>query len=319
MLSIEVSCLLEERQSYLELELLAGKKGLSNKINIPRIQKPGLALVGDTSKLHPGRVQVLGKSEINYLRSLDPKILSDIVKKICKVKLACIVLARDNDPPKVFLEEAAKHNIPVLKTPLVTSTFINKLSKFLEDQLTASTTIHGVLVDVFGVGILVIGKSGVGKSECALDLILRGHRLVADDVVMVKKKPPATLYGSSTHLLQNHMEIRGLGIINIRDLFGVAAIRDRKLIEIVVELVDWDPNLEYDRLGTEEHKYLILDVPVSYIKIPVSPGRNFTTIIEVAARNNLLKQQGHNASQIFQDRLNNELMKKLEADSDSLE
>ncbi len=309
MLSIDVGTLIKKKEAHLELSLLAGKKGLQKKINIPRIQKPGLALIGDTSNLHPGRIQVLGKSEIRYLKSLEETKIRSVVKKMCARDVSCFVITRGNKPPKVLLSEAEKANITVFVTPLITYTFISRVTRFLEEYLTASTTLHGVLMDVYGVGILIIGKSGIGKSECALDLVLKGHRLVADDVVEIRKKPPATLYGSSTDLLQYHLEIRGLGILNIKDLFGVAAIREQKLVEIVVELVEWNPNYEYDRLGIDEHKYMILEVPVPYLKIPVSPGRNITTIIEVAARNNLLKAQGHYSSRKFQDRLNNKLKK----------
>jgi len=307
MLSIEVGELIGS-EAHLELKLLGVKKGLSRKINIPRIQKPGLALVGDTSNVHPGRVQVLGKSEITYLKSLSDSQVTKIIRQICSRDVACFVITRDNNPPKALLTETNRKGIPVFKSPLITSTFINRVTRFLEEKLTAATQIHGVLVDVYGVGILIIGKSGIGKSECALDLVLRGHRLVADDAVEIRKKPPATLYGTSTELIQHHLEIRGLGILNIKDLFGVAAIRDRKLVEIVVELVEWNPNYEYDRLGVDEHKYMILEVPVPYLKIPVSPGRNITTIIEVAARNNLLKQRGHYSSREFLDRVNMKLM-----------
>lgn len=310
LLSIEVAELIKKEQAHLKLTLIEGKGGLSKKINIPRIQKPGLALIGDTSKLTPGRVQVLGKSEITYLRSLKEEKAKEIVESICEVDVACFIVTRDINPPEYLSQEASKKKIPLFKTPLPTSTFINRLTRFLDDCLTASLTIHGVLMDVFGVGILITGKSGIGKSECALDLILRGHRLVADDIVHVKKRPPSNLYGSSTELLQHHMEIRGLGIINIKDLFGVASIKEEKLIEIVVELVAWNPDYEYDRLGIDDHRYVLLDTPIPYIKIPVSPGRNLTTIIEVAARNNLLKMTGHHSSRIFQQRLDEEILKK---------
>lgn len=316
MLSIEAGELLKAKDAHLELKLLAGKKGLNKRIHIPRIQKPGLALIGDTSKVHPGRVQVLGKSEITYLKSLKAARIREIVTKICQVDVSCIVLTRNNEPPKALVQEANKRGIPLFCTSLITSSFIQRITRFLEEHLTASTTIHGVLLDVYGVGILITGKSGIGKSECALDLILRGHRLVADDVVEIRKKPPATLIGTATNLIQHHIEIRGLGILNIKDLFGVAAIRDRKLIEIVIELVEWNPNFEYDRLGIDEHKHLILDVPVAYLKIPVSPGRNVSTIVEVAARNNLLKDRGHFSSKIFEQRLNRELAGDRESEGD---
>jgi HPr kinase/phosphorylase len=175
---------------------------------------------------------------------------------------------------------------------------------YLEDALTAQTSMHGVLLDVFGVGILLLGKSGIGKSEIALDLVMRGHRLVADDIVDVKRKSPEAVFGAGSEIIKHHMEIRGLGIINIKDLFGVAAIRERKKIEIVMELVEWDPQVEYDRLGVEDRKYRILDVEVPMLVVPVRPGRNMTTIIEVAARNHLLKQQGHHSAREFQERLN---------------
>jgi HPr kinase/phosphorylase len=163
---------------------------------------------------------------------------------------------------------------------------------------------HGVLLDVFGVGILLLGKSGIGKSEIALDLIMRGHRLVADDIVDVKRPSQDAVFGMGSEIIKHHMEIRGLGIINIKDLFGVAAIRERKKIEIVLELVDWDPTVEYDRLGVEDRKYRVLDVEIPMLVVPVRPGRNMTTIIEVAARNHLLKLQGHHSAREFQERLN---------------
>ncbi|HKX12865.1 MAG TPA: HPr(Ser) kinase/phosphatase [bacterium] len=310
MISIQVAEFLRDNEYHLNLELVAGKKGLLKKITIPRIQKPGLALTGDTSNLHSGRLQILGKSEITYLNDLPGKKHRNVVEKICKIDLSAMVITRGNPVPPILLEEAEKNSIPLFTTNLLTSTFINRVTKFLEDKLTASTNIHGVLMDVFGVGILIVGKSGIGKSEAALDLILRGHRLVADDIVEIKKKPPATLSGMSSEIIKYHMEIRGLGIINIEDLFGVAAIRDRKVIEIVVELVEWDPKEEYDRLGMEEQHYPILDVKVPYLKIPVRPGRNVTTIIEVAARNHLLKQRGHFSAQEFDEKLARDLQSR---------
>ncbi len=308
MISIQVADLLRDSEYNLNLELIAGRKGLGKKITIPRIQKPGLALTGDVSNLHSGRIQILGKSEISYLQSLPKKKLQEIVQKICQVDLACMVVSRGNPIPEVLIQEAEANQIPLFSSNLLTSTFVNRVGRFLEDKLTASTTLHGVLIDVFGVGILITGKSGMGKSECALDLILRGHRLVADDVVEIKKKPPFTLKGMGTGIIKHHMEIRGLGIINIKDLFGIAATRDHKVIEIVVELVEWNPNEEYDRLGIEEQKFSILDIKVPYLKLPVRPGRNLTTLIEVAARNHLLKLKGHFSAQEFQDRLNREIL-----------
>lgn len=316
MISIQVADFLRDNEYNLNLELVAGKKGLIKKITIPRIQKPGLALTGDTSNLHSGRVQVLGKSEINYLNTLPKKQLKEIVDKICKVDLACMVVARGNAIPSELIEGSEENDIALFSTNLLTSTFINRVTRFLEDKLTASTTLHGVLMDVFGVGIFIIGKSGIGKSECALDLILKGHRLVADDVVEIKKKPPSTLSGSGAGIIKHHMEIRGLGILNIKDLFGVAATRDQKIVEIVVELVEWDPTQEYDRLGIDDQRYAILDLKIPHVIIPVRPGRNITTLIEVAARNHLLKIKGHFSAQEFNERLNREILAQEKLNKD---
>jgi HPr kinase/phosphorylase len=191
----------------------------------------------------------------------------------------------------------------LLRTHHVSSTFISLITQYLEERLLPQTTVHGVLVDVLGVGVLLIGKSGIGKSECALDLVLRGHRLVADDVVKVRFKFPAVLFGQGSDLLHYHMEIRGLGIINIKHLFGVAAIRERKKIDMVIELAEWQDGAEYDRLGLEERTYDLLDVKLPFQTIPVRPGRNITGIVEVAARNKLLKEMGYHSAVEFEARL----------------
>ena len=303
MLNIPVINLLRDTQHRLHLELLAGKEGLAKKITIPRIQKPGLALTGDTSNLHPGRIQILGRAEMKFLTSLSPTKMRQILDLVCKVDIACIVVTRSAEVPKHLQVLCNKHNIPLMRTKLLTSTFVNRATRFLEESLAASTCMHGVLLDVFGVGILIIGKSGMGKSECALDLVLRGHRLVADDIVNIHKHPPSTLYGAGSEIIRHHMEIRGLGIINIRDLFGISAVRDRKVIEMVVELAEWDPEAEYDRLGMDEQRHTILDVSLPLIQIPVRPGRNISAIIEVASRNHLLKLGGHYSAREFQEKL----------------
>ena len=308
MLSIPVINLLKDTKHHLQLEILAGKKGLGKKITIPRIQKPGLALTGDTSNLHPGRIQVLGKSEMRYLSSLPENKLKNILGKMSEIDIACFVVTRNTTPPSPLVSLCKKNTIPLFKTRLLTSTFVNRASQFLDEALSASTCTHGVLLDVFGVGILIIGKSGIGKSECALDLILRGHRLVADDIVNVRKQPPSALFGTGSEIIKYHMEIRGLGIINIRDLFGISAVRDRKLVEMVVELTEWDPNVEYDRLGVDELRYNLLEVNLPLIQIPVRPGRNLSAIIEVAARNHLLKLGGHHSAQEFQEKLGKEIL-----------
>jgi HPr kinase/phosphorylase len=316
MFNVPVINLVRDKQHQLHLKLLAGKKGLGKKITIPRIQKPGLALTGDISNVHPGRIQILGKAEMRYLTSLTAKKQKSVIDKICSLDIACFVVTRNIKPPPTLIKACGTCNIPLFSTKLLTSTFVNRATRFLEETLASSTTIHGVLLDVFGVGILLVGQSGVGKSECALDLILRGHRLVADDIVNVKRQPPSTLYGAGSEIIRYHMEIRGLGIINIRDLFGISAVRERKRIEIAVELSEWDPNAEYDRLGLDEARFTLLDVNVPMIQLPVRPGRNLSAIIEVASRNYLLKVGGHHSAREFQDKLGREILSSQELKSE---
>lgn len=308
MLNIPVIKLLKESRHRLHIELLAGKAGLDKKISIPRIQKPGLALTGDTSNLHPGRIQILGKAEMKFIDSLSPAKRKSVISAIGKIDIACIVITRNAEVPPILIDICEQRRIPLMRTRLLTSTFVNRATRFLEESLADSTCVHGVLMDIFGVGILLVGKSGIGKSECALDLVLRGHRLVADDIVNVRKRPPSTLYGTGSDIIKHHMEIRGIGIINIRELFGVSAVRDRKVLEMVIELAEWNPETEYDRLGLEEHRYTILEVNVPFIQIPVRPGRNLSAIIEVATRNHLLKLGGYHSAREFQERLSAEIL-----------
>lgn len=295
--------LLAEKESGLDLELLAGARGLGKGVNVPRIQKPGLALAGYTTNLHPDRIQVLGETELSYLRTLSDEKAQSQIRQLCTLDICCFIITKGQTPPLFLTEETERRGIPLLRTHHQSSTFISLLTTFLEERLLPSATIHGVLVDVLGVGVLLLGKSGVGKSECALDLVLKGHRLVADDVVKVRMKLPAVLFGEGTDLLQYHMEIRGLGILNIKHLFGVAAIRERKKIDLAIELVEWQEGAEYDRLGLDESHYAILGIEIPFLRIPIRPGRNMTTIVEVAARNQLLKEMGYHSAREFQDRL----------------
>jgi HPr kinase/phosphorylase len=299
-----VGALLEDRKFDLRLTLVCGKRGLSRKIASTRIQKPGLALAGFTDYLHKERLQIFGNTEMSYLRGLPRERAAEVLSNFFAQQVACLVVTKDIEVPPELSAAAEAHGVPVLSTPHLSSTFIESVQNYLEDILAVSTSMHGVLLDVFGVGILLLGKSGIGKSEIALDLIMRGHRLVADDIVDIKRRTPESVYGTGSEIIKHHMEVRGLGIINIKDLFGVAAIRERKKIEIVLELVDWDPHVEYDRLGVEEKKFRILDVEIPVLIVPVRPGRNMTTIVEVAARNHLLKLQGHHSAREFQERLN---------------
>jgi HPr kinase/phosphorylase len=306
--SLTINDLLSETEYGLNLVLVAGSRGLSNRLTSPRIQKPGLALTGYTTHLHPGRLQVLGNTEISYLRQLPEEVGKECIRTICSFPIVCFTLTKGLEPPSYLKVAADEAGIPLLVSPHQSSTFISLITKFLEERLLPTTHLHGVLVDVLGVGVLLLGKSGIGKSECALDLILRGNRLVADDIIFIKKKMPASLVGQAAETLQYHMEIRGLGIINIKNLFGVSSIREKKIIDLVIELVEWDATYEYDRLGIDDAVYSILDVDLPHLKIPVRPGRNLTSIIEVAARNYLLKGMGYHSAREFHE----QLMSRLE-------
>lgn len=300
---LSIKELLKDNEYGLGLALIAGERGLNNPITSPRIQKPGLALAGYTDHFHPGRIQVLGNTEISYLNNIDKQKGIHTVKTLCDFKITSFIITTGLVPPPYFLDAVEEAGIPTLNTPLNTSTFISLISKFLEEHLLPTTHMHGVLIDVLGVGMLLTGKSGVGKSECALDLVIRGHRLVADDMVYIKKKMPASLVGQSVESIQHLMEIRGLGIINIKDLYGVSSIREKKIIDIMLELKEWDSEQEYDRLGIDDSKTDILGVEIPHIIIPVRPGRNLGSIVEVAARNFLLKGMGYNSALDFNDRL----------------
>ena len=282
---------------------MAGRKGLEKRITHTQVQKMGLALTGFIQFVNPERLQIIGKTEIAYFNTLAPHFQEEVIRKICSLDIACIIITRNLESPELLLQEAEERGIPLFRTDLMTTDFIERVTKLLEVKLAATTSIHGVLMDVFGVGVLILGKSGIGKSECALDLILRGHRLVADDMVFIQKRSPSFLWGSGFDIIHHHMEIRGLGIINIRSLFGVEAIRERKRIELVLELMEWNSYEEYDRLGFEEEKYPILDIELPMLRIPVTPGRNLATIIEVAARNRLLKMMGYDSALEFEKKL----------------
>ncbi len=301
--TLSIRELLDDSDYGLNLRLLAGESGLSNRVDSPRIQKPGLALAGYTEHLHPDRIQVLGNTEISYLSQIDEKLAENCVARFCSFPISCFVITKGLVPPAFFLRIVENSGIPTLNSPLQSSTFISLITKFLEERLLPTTHLHGVLMDILGVGVLLTGKSGIGKSECALDLVIRGHRLVADDMVFIKKRMPAALVGQADGAIQHLMEIRGLGIINIKDLYGVSSIREKKIIDIKLELVEWDPLHEYDRLGIEERKVEILGVEIPHLVIPVRPGRNLGSIIEVAARNFLLKGMGYHSARDFQERL----------------
>ena len=287
---------------HLGLEVVAGKAGIEKEITVPRIQKPGLSLAGFIEYIHPGRVQILGQSEITFLKGQSVERRRQILHEVCACGVTCFVLTKDLEPPEELRSAAEVYSIPVLKTRLVSSATIDGLTRFLEERLAPRLSLHGVLLDIYGVGVLLLGDSGVGKSECALDLIVRGHRLVSDDIVEIKRKG-VVLNGSGPELTRYHMEVRGLGIINIKDLFGVAAVRYLKDVDMVVRLDPWQQGKEYERLGLDQRTYEILGVSVPFIEMPVAPGRHLSVLIEVAARNHLLKTKGYDPARELASRL----------------
>jgi HPr kinase/phosphorylase len=297
-----VAELLDAAAEALKLDLAAGRAGLDRRVHLPRVQRPGLALTGYTDYIRYGRVQIVGSSEVGYLRKLAPRRRSAILAKLCRCRITCFVVTKGLVPPTELLSAAEARGTPVLTTPLESTAFIKLLSAFLEERLATRLHLHSVLLDVFGLGVLILGESGIGKSECALDLIDRGHRLVADDVVEIKRMGDV-LVGVSPDLTRFHMELRGLGVLNIKDLYGVSSMRLSKRVELVMQLERWEAGKEYDRLGLRDETFLILGVEVPLVRIAVAPGRNIALLVEVAARNQLLREGGYDAARRFVERV----------------
>ena len=294
----------------LPLELLAGARGLDRPITNPYIQKTGLALAGFHEYLQAGRVLIYGESEVRYLEGLEPSVRREALARSLATAVPCVLLTGGLEPPPDLVDEAERAGVPLLTTRVGTATAIGKLTALLEDRLAVRETIHGVLLDILGLGVLMVGESGIGKSECALDLVVRGHRLVADDTVEVRRRAASIVVGSCPELTRHHMELRGLGVINLRDLFGVASTRTSKRVELVVQLERWDPRREYERLGLDEQFFDLLGLRIPLIRMPVAPGRNLAILVEVAARNQLLRTRGINAARDLAARLEAQLRER---------
>jgi HPr kinase/phosphorylase len=287
--------LLSEAAAPLGLRLVAGGSGLANLIDRSRVQRPGLALGGFTRYLNAGRVQILGGSESSYLRTLPVKERAMVLHRLMTRPLCCVVVTRGLDVPPELEREAEARGIPLLATEIDSTPFIKRLTEFLEDRLARTARLHGVLIDVLGVGVFIRGESGIGKSECGLELVDRGHRLVSDDAVDVKATSRGLL-GASPPPIRDHMEIRGLGILNVQDLYGVSAVSPEQTIDLIVHLERWNPRTSHDRLGLNRETEAILDVPVPLLRLPVAPGRNVALLVELAAKNLLLRTRGHDAA-----------------------
>jgi len=294
---ITVAELVEISGDEMDLEILAGTKGLQTRlIDSQRIQKLGLALAGFAHYIHAGRIQIVGQSEISYLAQLERAKRIQAIEHLDLEKICCILITKNLKPPKELIDIADAKDLPVLRTSHISSKAINAVAKLLSDVLAPRVTIHGVFMGIYGLGILMTGKSGIGKSECALDLIARGHRLISDDAVLIKKIDDK-LQGSSPPLTYEHLEIRGLGIVNIRDLFGVSAVGKCKAVELLIEFKKWNDVLEVERLGLNRHEEEILGVKINKFVLPVSAGRNLSTLVETAVRVHLLREAGFDAAQ----------------------
>jgi HPr kinase/phosphorylase len=305
--SVRVAELLGDELSELHLRTLSGESHLDNRITHPRVQKPGLAFAGYYAYIKPGRVQIIGESETEYLLTLDEEERHKRLETIASLPVPVFVITKGIEPLPGFLLSCQKREVPVLSSTSLSSNVIKGISYFLEDHLVPSTCLHGVLLEIYGLGVLLIGESGVGKSESALDLVTRGHSLVADDRVTVKRYPNGELVGFSEGPLRHHMELRGIGIINVQDLFGLASVRERSNIDLVVELEHWQTGRQYDRLGLDETLFNILEIPCPYIRMPVALGRNVSILVEIAARNHVLKSRGHHSAREFARKLEAQL------------
>ena len=305
--TLSVAALLEDDELGLEARLVAGQPGLDRLVAHPRIQKSGLALAGRLHGIVPTRVQILGETELSFIEKLSPDEQRVAARHLFAVGLSLVVVTRGAEPPPALVEEAEQTSTPLVVCQERSSRAITALHALLDERLAPHARVHGVLVDVFEVGVLLLGKSGIGKSECALELVMRGHRLVADDVIECDYKPPGMVFGQPAALLRYHIEVRGLGILNIKDLYGVTAVRERKRIDLIVRLDLWqDGQARYDRLGIEDRFLEILGVPVREVIVPVRPGRNMSSIIEIAARDELLRQAGHHPAREFIERVDAE-------------
>lgn len=322
---ISVGELIEDPALGLSVEVHAGRAGLDRRIRNARVQKSGLALVGHFHGLESWRIQILGATEISFLDSLDAEGRQRACEGFASLRPCAVVVTRGVAPLPELVAACEQTETPLLVTDLKSSLTINAIHGLLDERLAPRTRIHGVLVSVFGLGVLLLGRSGIGKSECALDLVMRGHRLVADDVVdcalvrVPSREGPVQkrIIGSPAALLEHHIEIRGLGILNVKDLFGVTSVTERIAIDLVVKLsdaADGTGGLDYDRLGVDERHHTILGVDIAEVTIPVRPGRDIAAILQIAARNELLKRAGHHGARAFRDKLEQALLGENKGD-----
>lgn len=305
--------MIEDPNTELEFEIISGKEGLNNEIVAHDINRPGLALAGYLEFFGSKRIQVLGKGEISYLECLNREEREKILEKMFEYEISCFIVTWDQKTPKELIELTKRYKVPLLRTSLPTGMLTALLTFYLERMFAPEISIHANLVEVHGIGVIILGESGIGKSECALELVERGQRLVADDVVKIKRVGPGVLIGFPSEIIGHHMEIRGLGIIDIKEIFGVGYVSPQAKIELAVTLEAWNPKKEYDRLGIDENGIEILGVDIPQILIPLQPGRNIAVIVEVAAMNQRLKRMGKFSAKEFDQKLRNRLIKGVES------
>jgi HPr kinase/phosphorylase len=301
--TLTVEELFRSKEQSLELELLTPDCTLQRAIESPTLSSPGLVLAGFRDRYLRGRLQVLGETEIRYLHSLEEQRQRDTVDAFLELQIPALFVTKKLDVPQVLLQLAQQHGIPVMRSTLKTADFYRRLQPYLEAAFAPSMTAHGSLADVYGVGLLFVGRSGIGKSECVLDLVERGHRLVADDLVIISRRGNDILIGRGHEMQRHHMEIRGVGIVDIRALFGIRSIRQQKRVEVVVQLVDWDDSVQYERTGLDTEEVEMLGVKLPKVMIPLNAGKNITVVSEVVAMNHLLKYAGVDSAKAFNQRL----------------
>lgn len=300
---LTVEALLRDGKEDMELDLVAGERGLGKVIRTAEITRPGLAFAGFFDVFSHDRVQIIGNTEMSYIQSLSPAERQDRFKRILEYEIPCFIITNENILPAELVSLADERGVPILTTRLPTTRLVSLLSSFMERYFAPEVEVHGELVDVYGMGTLLIGQSGVGKSECALELVERGHRLVADDVVILRRLSRYEIVGSSPPLIKYHMEIRGIGILNVEKLFGAASVIEEKRVDLVVLLEPWQEGKEYERLGIETEYHTFFDVKIPKYVIPVQPGRNISIIVEVAALTQRLKNAGINPALLMEQKL----------------
>jgi HPr kinase/phosphorylase len=317
-IGIRVETLFRENEKRLKFKLLSGKGSFKKEIIEKDLHRPGLALAGFVDLFTYHRVQVCGNTEATYLKKLKPAQREKSLRKVFAFDIPCFIDTSDDGLPDEFAKLADKYKISVFRTPFATTKLIQLLGDYLDEKFAPRVLIHGSLVDVYGIGVLLVGRSGIGKSEVALDLVARGHRIIADDVVTIVRRTGGILIGIVNETLRHNMEIRGLGIIDIHAIFGIRGIRKQKRVEVQVELVDWDNSQEYERLGLQEMNTEILNEKVPLVRLPIYPGKNISMIVEVIALNQLLKNYGYNAAQAFDERITKRIHSRLKDAQDYL-